>query len=363
MRYLIFLICLVVLQTTVCAQEASGIFYSQTDTLYQMVDPNVSILGEEDDELHWNYSEAQAPCYHEIVVSQTSANKIEFNRADGTSFLFRKQSDKALILDSYLGHDPFFNSPNVSVKFQGSYYLLKNGHQLHDQFNSILSMRYTIPKPSSLDSIPDFEAVEELRVHAGKYVKAHVEDQGRLYLPIGNSNCTLVSYEVRDYVKRVELLIDGDWQKPTVKQQEKLRAFTKDEFYFISRYFSKSAPYILAELKHNNKSPIKTLDFYDDEEPSVISSCDQDGVNIFLYPNPSFGIVKVQFIDQIPDDYSIVIYNIIGKPMMRRSLKTDTPNQIVPIDFGDIPRGTYFYGILDGAGNRILSKKLIILSI
>ncbi len=76
----------------------------------------------------------------------------------------------------------------------------------------------------------------------------------------------------------------------------------------------------------------------------------EDEKNIYLYPNPTTGIINIENISGKNNDFKIFIYDILGKKITTQS----TDNQI---DISNFDKGIYFIEIL--SNGKILSQKMI----
>jgi hypothetical protein len=122
-------------------------------------------------------------------------------------------------------------------------------------------------------------------------------------------------------------------------------------------------------------SPLKTSTYY--SIVTNIEGCSSDTSNLIyyqstfidelvsqgsfrIYPNPSDGIVNIDFIADGSETLDIYIYNAFGQPMsdmITQNIKRDSFNTI-SFDLSALPGGVYYFKIIES--NRLFTKKLIL---
>ncbi len=82
-----------------------------------------------------------------------------------------------------------------------------------------------------------------------------------------------------------------------------------------------------------------------------------------LYPNPSYGKVNVLLNSTYLGDYQFTLYNVIGKELYTRSLNHEEMLSKFTIQIPNPRKGTYLYSIIDPAGTRLFTRRLIIVDL
>lgn len=82
--------------------------------------------------------------------------------------------------------------------------------------------------------------------------------------------------------------------------------------------------------------------------------------NAYVYPNPSFGDIKLKIQDFEEGDYTFEIYNVIGKTLYSESITVNSDSIVKQFRLKGLSKGTYLYSILDESGSRVQSKRLTI---
>ncbi|MDF1696753.1 MAG: T9SS type A sorting domain-containing protein [Saprospiraceae bacterium] len=82
--------------------------------------------------------------------------------------------------------------------------------------------------------------------------------------------------------------------------------------------------------------------------------------NLLTYPNPTYGDVTFQLVNMPHDDYQVVVHNILGKKMWSSDI--DYFQGRLRADLSFLRKGTYFYSILNGAGQKVTTRRLMIMT-
>jgi hypothetical protein len=83
--------------------------------------------------------------------------------------------------------------------------------------------------------------------------------------------------------------------------------------------------------------------------------------DMFLYPNPSFGMVRLDFVNLNPGAYFFEIYNIIGKKLWSQKYYVQGYTTIRE-DLSFLSKGTYLYSLVDKSGKKLFTKRMAIIT-
>ncbi len=83
--------------------------------------------------------------------------------------------------------------------------------------------------------------------------------------------------------------------------------------------------------------------------------------DIFVYPNPSFGNVRFDFLNLAPGYYDLEVYNILGTKLRTEHIFVNGMKTL-PLDLTRLKKGTYIYRLVDSQKNTIRSKRLVIIT-
>ena len=84
---------------------------------------------------------------------------------------------------------------------------------------------------------------------------------------------------------------------------------------------------------------------------------------LFIYPNPNRGQFQVRFNDQrngLSNPLSVVIYDGKGARVYKQAYTVNTPFGRMDVDISKHGKGVYFIDLIDAAGNRLQSERVIV---
>jgi Secretion system C-terminal sorting domain len=83
--------------------------------------------------------------------------------------------------------------------------------------------------------------------------------------------------------------------------------------------------------------------------------------DIYVHPNPSFGLVRFDLVNLPVGAYQLEIYNILGVRIRLYSLDVDGSISY-PLNLSDLKKGTYIYRLVDSFQKTLRSKRLVIIT-
>lgn len=120
-------------------------------------------------------------------------------------------------------------------------------------------------------------------------------------------------------------------------------------------------PIVTVNMAPNTEDEITTVEFKTNAQ--IVNSdewIDTNKRGVYSYPNPAINEVKIELIHFEPDNYELVVYNIIGMPLIRQRLDTQIQNTF-KVDISSLARGTYLYSIKNREGITLSSKRLSVI--
>jgi hypothetical protein len=83
--------------------------------------------------------------------------------------------------------------------------------------------------------------------------------------------------------------------------------------------------------------------------------------NIWVFPNPNLGQFTVRFYNADPEEATVNVYNSKGQRVESRTVTTTLPYTNIEIDLGPTASsGVYFVELVNGSGNRVGAKQVIV---
>ena len=116
----------------------------------------------------------------------------------------------------------------------------------------------------------------------------------------------------------------------------------------------------LAHIKKIGDNQVISALYKSDESEVKISNV-YDESNFFLYPNPTFGIVRLDFVNLPEGAYFFEVYNIIGKKLWSKKFVI-RGYTTVKDDLGFLHKGTYLYSLVNSEGKKLFTKRMAIIT-
>lgn len=125
------------------------------------------------------------------------------------------------------------------------------------------------------------------------------------------------------------------------------------------RFFANDNKEIIANFTEDPNGNLVSLSYKGDVATSI-GKINLKEENLLTYPNPTYGDVTFQLMNLPHDNYSVVLYNIIGKKLW--SSEINFVEGKLHADLSHLRKGTYFYSILNGSGQKVTTRRLMIMT-
>lgn len=126
--------------------------------------------------------------------------------------------------------------------------------------------------------------------------------------------------------------------------------------------FSNSAKWYFARIRPNKNNSDYVIEYQSDLISESDINLGRQNRNFVLYPNPTYGISKMMFINYPEGIYNLEVYSIIGSKVWSRQQTIDRES-IFKMDFSFLRKGTYLISIKDRNGNPVTTRRLIIIGV
>lgn len=131
---------------------------------------------------------------------------------------------------------------------------------------------------------------------------------------------------------------------------------SRTEVYF----FNEKSQEWIAELRLNAAKRVVSA-MYKSDANQVKSRGNTADSEFYLYPNPTFGVIRMDFANMSSGTYTLEIYNIIGKKLWANKYAIQGYTTIRE-DLRFLNRGTYLYSIADQRGHKLLTRRLAVIT-
>lgn len=309
----------------------------------------------------WNLTKSDSPVFKEkrIVISGSGRSQsIRFEDGNQTKFFKRGRFD--FDETGFILHLNSFQSYNVqfSPAIPFSYRSLRFGAQYSQKtdFEIILNRE-------ELPTLLQEELPKRLRKVklAGEITRNyHCDSHGRFITD--DRDISALRLKVTE---SIELrLIDGNSGTAIRVSDRNLlfRVFPWDETNTYYLFFSNSAKWYFAKIRPNKNNIDYVIEYQSDLISESDINLDRKNRNFILYPNPTYGVSKMMFVNYPEGIYNLEVYSIIGSKVWSKQQTIDGES-IFKIDFSFLRKGTYLISVKDRNGNPVTTRRLIIIGV
>ena len=127
-------------------------------------------------------------------------------------------------------------------------------------------------------------------------------------------------------------------------------------------YYSAEDKEIIVSIITDDQDMITSVEYKGNAIISDIKVVTPDHSMITAYPNPSFGNVSIQMVNYPLSEYRMKVYNVVGKELWAESFQLRS-NRVFKADLMHLRKGTYLYSIFDNNGEKLITKRIAIISI
>lgn len=302
------------------------------------------------------------PCTEEISVINSSRpnTTLELHSLLRKEYVHLKGT--TMSITGYENVDPFFGLPMVGVNLENPVPISRSTHK-DDFYNKVESDVFFIYKTTDLNG--------EIRIWADKNNVTEFRVSAKLKW--------VTSYKHKDTFDNLDEVIQGfvientktfslssleikkeKWKPIEVTSDRVLsECFSTKTFNYYSFFDYRS----LAELARLNLKPVLSFEYNTHRKFGKSDVCNLNNRQVYLYPNPTFGDVKLKFINSKSGSYTFSLINVIGKEIWSHDFKIKSSNQEVLVPMPFLNKGIYLYSIENQNGERIEARRLTVVSL
>ncbi len=127
------------------------------------------------------------------------------------------------------------------------------------------------------------------------------------------------------------------------------------------RFYSNTEKEDIAIATMNNDlSKVESIRFKYNPTVPAIEPVSAFSGGIQAFPNPAVEWVRFDCVNLTPGDYTLKIFNIIGKCIWKKNY-TLSGTTSFRVELEDFKKGTYIYSLVDKNGNSVGTKRLVVL--
>lgn len=328
----------------------------------------------------WDFSALQKDNLQSLVYknASTGQNASQFPGAElvilgqlGETYINKTNSSFEII--GYSGQDPTgFGIPNIVAKFQPNIVERYSPMNFFDIKSPSTSLTLTFPTDQPpLDSL--FSGlpvnIDSLRIRQNTNRIEVVDGWGTMSIPGGSY--PVLRQKRTDYTSRaidVYVLLFpgfGNWVDLSTLigggggggLGNLLGTDTTVTYNF---YNDGQKEIIASATMQNDLSTVQSIQFKNNPSTPVFEVYNDFPANIQAFPNPAVEWVRFDCTNLPQGDYTLKIFNIIGKCIWKRNY-TLSGTTSFKVDLDDFKKGTYIYSLVDKDGKSMGTKRLVVL--
>ena len=320
----------------------------------------------------WNLSDLQADETSRVIYLPASAgvHSMDYPNAelvvigDNRETYYDKTNTQFTRL-GYAGADASSFGLEVVARFSPA--LVERKSPL--QFFDITVQTVDLSLPLATDQIPDSLLTgivitpDSVRVRINTNRLDVVDGWGKCQIPGGNYDVLRVKRtEYRTTALDVYLLLGWVDITSLLGNGNTLGGFLGTDTTTTFRFYNQvEKEEIAVATMSKDLATVEQVRFKNNSGTSASIEADSPGAaSIQAYPNPAVEWVRFNCANLPQGDYTLKIFNIIGKVVWKENYQLNGSKSI-RVELDDFKKGTYLYSLIDGQGNIIGTKRLVVL--
>lgn len=285
-------------------------------------------------------------------------------QSGGIGFYYDKQSDKVVEM-GLAGMDPILNLIETYNLYEGHRYSHRSGITYGSTYRNEFSMKFSESKENLPDTFQGYLntfGIDSIRFVSNVEEEDEIDAYGELqigdktYDVLRAKRVTIIDSEIYAY----QGLFGWVPVDPELLPIEGISNFvgrdTVESYVFLAN--DVKAPVAQITMDRTTNTPTRAT-FLDRTASSTTPSSNK-AKEITAYPNPTYGEITFTVKNHSSNRYRLEVYNIIGVKLLSKefSYGSDT----LKTNLQNLSKGTYLYSIFDNEGNKLTTKRLVIVT-
>ena len=334
--------------------SAQGLLLNKPDSIYRyevFLDDPIAI-----DKI--NVLNIDFPCVEVLSVNEQELNNglVLLNSEAGLSERYsRKESGLEMV--GYNIRDPFLGLRNKEIIFlspvgYGAYH-----KKIDSKGESLFLLSYQVADlPAEVAQLDILDGVQSIQIEGTLNWHCRYIGETRFYNLTRYLDGTFFQNDHTFEISTIKLRKQG-WKTLGTSEGRKLRDYFKTSKVSFRNFFTESDA---LERVRITDYPHQSLLINLPDERLGTKNCNAKRGEVKLYPNPTYGNVNLLFEGGERGNYTFGVYNIIGKKLWETTIDVRSTPLKVQLDMPSLSKGIYLYAITDPSGERIQSRRLII---
>ncbi len=358
--------------TSLCAQTVSSLelFPGQKISYVTYTESGRLDLDIEGEDVTWDFSYLQAPYQKEVSIEPAINGQRSRDFPDADLVLkevngyerYLQQSGNNLIEIGRTGGYWFLEDVDQLIKYEVKPIIRKSGMNYGQSYSDRSSFTIDLSRAdlARLRSTNIPAAFDSLRYEVSVINEISADGVGQLILPLS-------FYEVIRLRHEIEMTITPyiksklGWRNYNENNDPDLLPIIPTGIFHFSRYeyWSETASMAVMSVDVIGDSFTARYVASDPSIPKV--KVYNQSKDVLAFPNPTYGEIEIQLINLPPGRYTLEIDNIFGQSLHKEEFNVNHTRKM-KTDLSFLSRGTYLYSIIDSRGNKIATKRVVIIT-
>ena len=346
---------------------------SQGETLKTWLSLNTNVdLGTTGGPQTWDFTSLSKDVENNVELLATSEGSLDISNA---SFLIKTgefieryflKTDENITEIFLKTIDPVFESFEIENAYDEAPVYRKGNISYNQEYTSNSLYRAAI----AWDELPDTItsqvglALDSIRINTNFERTDNIDAYGTVQLPDGNWEALRETSTVERTIT-IDIFFLGAWiNAPSEILEVALGGFADvlaPDTTYMTNFYTDQAIEVLAAFAVSEDGEIQSAEFKEGSEITHTFEFENKRPDVKTYPNPSFGNVTFNFENTPNGDYTIQVFDILGKKLWSKNVSYKSYKPI-HADLSNLKKGTYLYSVYDSLGNKIVTKRIVILN-
>ncbi len=331
--------------------------------------PSVNLKKQGQDQ-NWDFSSLSSGLAYQKILQSKDVDMLPTNfeydfliKENSNTIRFYKRTGKRIYEIGMQRPHPLNSAYNVISKYDAPKLITYAPLRYKDDLTNRSTIYFTLPGteiPQIVNKRLPVTA-DSIRIKIQEVADFRVDAWGTLTLYYDRFEVLRQEVSTR-ITKTLEIHSAGKWSKINnniLDPAGDLLGTSSEKFYL---FLSDEAKNPIAKIIINEAGDPVIAEITAPEELNKIVSNDLTSQEIVLSPNPTYGEVKLELMNLDYGEYDFVISNVIGKKEWGEKIVIDRKLNSFKYNFSFLGKGTYFWALLDAKGQRIITKRLVIIT-
>lgn len=317
---------------------------------------------------NWVFTSLQAPFTQEMVFedpSQGSKNVPEASMVVKSGEVFEryyKSFGNKIEEIAYKTVDPITNQIEVFAYYVEPVLFRKAPMEYGYIFEHESKIPFTISTEIIPDTLLDMLPIvpDSIRFILVTERKDSIDAWGTLELPAASFEVLREKSTIYTSTE-IEAFVFGAWIEVPNELIDPEGNLLQNDTTFSYQFYSNESKEIVASVNVDEDDNANSVTYKADDIKNNIPVIQPGETNIIIYPNPSYGDVRFEFVSFKPGTYRVDVRTVIGKKIWSKHMEIKAPNSSYKEDLSFLPKGTFLYSIISSTGETIATKRLVIM--